>query len=518
MEMATKTNLLNRKGRWYFNRAFPKDLWGLLGRAPFRVSLRTDSLEVAQRRRPEAERRYFAEVDEARRELDAIQPVRLSEFDVQSLAARWFREEVARRSKNVEEASSDGFDIDEALEQTGEQEAEVRQALAENDNSSIAPVAKALLAEEGLAIGGPNPAYRMLCKMLLRAKRELHLMERSLLVGDYSYRPSDPAFAGFLDKPDDGPKHTLGALLEAYKTDKVSKLAPSTQAAYEPVWRLLRGVLGERRDLMTINRDEGKRVFEAVVNLPLGLGKIKALEGLPILDAIKKGRKLGLTTISPKTINGSYMGFISSIFGWAVREQWMTTNPVERMSVVDPISESDKRDPFTMEQLKVLFGAAPWKLRDESPKGKPLHFWGPLLALYHGFRRGEIAQLDVADVTTIEGLAAILVRPGGSKRLKTSNARRTIPVHPELIRMGFVRYVEERRASSDEKLFAGQDADARGQWGDAFSDWFTRLLKDREVKGRRLGLHSFRHNWQDRAREAGLHGVPRQHSISSLAA
>lgn len=34
-----------------------------------------------------------------------------------------------------------------------------------------------------------------------------------------------------------------------------------------------------------------------------------------------------------------------------------------------------------------------------------------------------------------------------------------------------------------------------------------RLLKARKISGTKLGLHSFRHNFQDALREAGLHGT-----------
>lgn len=96
--MSRKTNLIQRSGRWYFNRAYPKDLWPVLGKAPFRLSLHTDSLEVALRRRPDAERRYFAKVDKARRQQQEIKPKQLSEIDAIAIAARWFQREDLERS------------------------------------------------------------------------------------------------------------------------------------------------------------------------------------------------------------------------------------------------------------------------------------------------------------------------------------------------------------------------------------------------------------------------------------
>lgn len=160
-----------------------------------------------------------------------------------------------------------------------------------------------------------------------------------------------------------------------------------------------------------------------------------------------------------------------------------------------------------MAQLNSIFSGAPWSPRDEAPRGKPLHFWGPLIALFLGMRRSEIAQLLVSDVVEMSGVPVILVKPGERKRVKTRNSRRMLPVHPELGRIGFLRYVEQRRASKATQLWEGEKPNSNDQWGDGFSDWFLRLLSAREVTGTRLGLHSFRHNFQDALREAGLHGT-----------
>jgi hypothetical protein len=72
--------------------------------------------------------------------------------------------------------------------------------------------------------------------------------------------------------------------------------------------------------------------------------------------------------------------------------------------------------------------------------------------------------------------------------------------------MGFLAFVAEQRRAKVSQLFPGEAPNTNGQWGDGFSDWFTRLLGARSVTGQRLGLHSFRHNFEDRLRAAGLRG------------
>jgi len=90
------------------------------------------------------------------------------------------------------------------------------------------------------------------------------------------------------------------------------------------------------------------------------MGRQKELAGLNVPDAIERARKLGLQPISPKTINDGYLIHAASMFNWARKEQWITSNPFEGLSVFDPVSDQDRRDPFTVPQLTTLFATAPW--------------------------------------------------------------------------------------------------------------------------------------------------------------
>lgn len=513
--MARKSNLIQRKGRWYYNRAFPKDLWPITGKAPFRLSLRTDSLEQAQRRRADAERRYWAAVDTAKAKLGETKPRELTEVEAVGLVARWlkdtreFIDETRRQRFNPEQLAGALGDLDEAL-------AAYREQLGTGDYADAEKPARELLERERLTVDPDSSAYRKLVQLLIRAKVELTKQERARLLGDFSYQPGDPEiaalFAPHANQPAPatqamGPKRTIGDLIDAYKADKEPGWSLATQRSYEPVWRLLKDVLGEQRAVSSLTREDGRNLFETVKALPRNMAKVKQLQGLTVPQAVAKGRELGLPTLAPKSINDTYLSFLKSIFRFAVAEQWLSANPMEGLSVKDDVDAADKRDPFTTEQLKTIFSGGPWKPRDEAPRGNPLLYWGPLLALFHGLRRGEIAQLDLADISKVDGYDVILVRAGGRKRLKTKNARRMLPVHPELIRMGFLAYVQRQRDGGETQLFPGEAPNTNGQWGDGLSDWFSRLVKAHKLVGARLGMHSFRHGWQDRARASGIHGT-----------
>ncbi len=505
--MAHKPNLIRRSGRWYFNKAYPKELWPVVGKSPFRMALHTDAYEQAQRMRGHAEQRYWAAVDAARRKLGEVAPRALSEVEAVAIVSRWF----LQRNEELDRSHLHQPSPPESVENVRQELADVERftsgKLSRSDVEGFAPLAARVLEGEGIKADPASGGYRTMLQLLARANKELGRIDLARLQGNFGYRPADPVFLSALTAPPTA-KRTINDLIEAYEREKGEGWAPPTKAAHGPVWRVLRDVLGSSRDVATLTREDGRRLFETVKALPKGLSKIKALSGLSVLKAVEKGAREGMATIGPKTVNGSYMAFLSSMFGWAVKEQWLQANPVAGLTVVDAVDAADKRDPFSVEQLKVIFRGAPWSPRDPAPRGKPLHYWGPLLALFHGMRRGEIAQLRTADVMQVDGVTVMRVRKDAEagQRRKTIYARRIIPVHPELQKMGFLAYVAAQRRGGGAELFPGSAPNSNGQWGDSFSDWFTRLVAAHKFTGQRLGLHSFRHNFEDRLRAAGLRG------------
>ncbi|WP_426613173.1 hypothetical protein [Bradyrhizobium sp. McL0616] len=88
------------------------------------------------------------------------------------------------------------------------------------------------------------------------------------------------------------------------------------------------------------------------------------------------------------------------------------------------------------------------------------------------------------------------------KRVKTDASERVVPVHPEVIRLGFLSYVEERRKADGAVawLFPSVSPD-KGRAGiPAWSQWFGRYLRAAGVTNRAKVFHSFRHTVKDALR------------------
>lgn len=296
---------------------------------------------------------------------------------------------------------------------------------------------------------------------------------------------------------------TIEVLIEAYEADKSPRWSGSSRKAVGPVFRVLSDVFAGR-DITSITREEARGVVSLLEGLPTQIGKRKELRGLRIFEAVEKGKALGLPTIQPKTINDGYLIHIAAMWNWAVAEQWVVSSPFSSLSVYDPVHDADRRDPFTVEQLQTLFSSARWSSPWEMGGEKPGEYWVPLLCLFQGFRNGEAAGLRVEDVAEDDGLPMLRILPYDGRTLKTNEARGTLPVHPELLRLGFMAHVAQRKGAGETLLFPEGVANNRGQVAAKLGERFSRQVKTLGLVGRKLGMHSFRHCFEDRLRAAEL--------------
>lgn len=174
------------------------------------------------------------------------------------------------------------------------------------------------------------------------------------------------------------------------------------------------------------------------------------------------------------------------------------------------------RVPFDDQSLKQLFsgpihqdGHRPTLGRGEAA------FWLPLIALYTGARLEEIAGLRVDDLMElgfeVDGAdqTAWFFRfspdPAANRALKNDDSERAVPIHPELIRLGLLKYRDELRFSDESQLFPLLTQHKSGKRAHKWGQWFgTYLRTDCQVTDTRKVFHSFRHTLKDAARECGI--------------
>jgi integrase len=213
--------------------------------------------------------------------------------------------------------------------------------------------------------------------------------------------------------------------------------------------------------------------------------------------------------VSPGTVN-KQLGAVQAVAVWAdangvIPENTAWSDPFANMRVQ---GEQSERTSFGSHDLKLLF-AAPVFTKHEYPEGGrgATAFWLPVLALFTGARQAELAGLTVADVQqepeTTTPLFYITSQASRGKRLKNKSSQRVIPVHAQLVKLGFLEYVADVRQRHGEKAFLFPlIAPTQGRAGvAAWSKWFGRYLRSHGVTDTAKVFHSFRHGFKDALRQ-----------------
>lgn len=246
-----------------------------------------------------------------------------------------------------------------------------------------------------------------------------------------------------------------------------------------------------------------KRLPSSLRDLPLRtlLARLDGSEsGHPVRAAASINKSI--TMLAAITSFAQREGMLDSVPGFA--------NPFGK----DVMLRRDKRaeegrEPFTPSDLAAIFSAGVYTCSERpAAAGGEAAFWFPLIALLSGMRLEEIAGLRLQDLRQDEETGQwyfdVVNRPG-ERTVKTASSIRKVPVHPELVRIGLLRYRSALPAANASSLWPDlkppQGRPLSAQW----SKWFGRYLRAKiGITDRRKVMHSFRHTFKRMARDAGI--------------
>lgn len=207
-----------------------------------------------------------------------------------------------------------------------------------------------------------------------------------------------------------------------------------------------------------------------------------------------------------------YTDKLRALFSVGQARDLIKENPATGLAIKDPTPKSQKRMPFDTPSLVQVF-SSPIYTTGERPKGGAgeAAYWLPLLALFTGARLEELGQLTPEDVReesyddgTGNRITAWVIRltdAGEGQGVKNASSLRRVPLHGELIRLGFVEFAQARTGKP--RLFFELRPDTKGVETGLWSKWFGRWLRDKcKVTDERMVFHSFRHTFKDLCRNA----------------
>ena len=197
--------------------------------------------------------------------------------------------------------------------------------------------------------------------------------------------------------------------------------------------------------------------------------------------------------------------WVKSLLKYAARDLGLLErNPWEGIDIA--FKTTNKRRPWTDSELIIFFTQplyTAYKLPKDKKAGADAGYWIPLLGLYTGARVGELAQLRLADVDTTGELPTLSITDEGEgQSVKSQAGVRKVPIHSELIRLGFLSYSADLRVKGETLLWPMLPT-RKGKPGGYFSQWFGAYRRSLGF-GLYPDFHCLRHTVRSQMAEANV--------------
>jgi len=243
--------------------------------------------------------------------------------------------------------------------------------------------------------------------------------------------------------------------------------------------------------LSSVNANVCRDFKSKLIRYPLHRTKVVEFKGLDVNVLINSTKTY--PTISITTVNNQIRK-VNSFFNWLVKQGLLTSNPMTGMKIKQKVSLKAARTSFSDSDISSIFSTA---IFTEHQFLHDYQFWLPLLALYSGARLEELCQLHLADIKLDAEVPYFNIDDEYQEQhLKNKSSRRAIPIHPELIKLGFNSFIKQKAFNGETKLF-GYLIPQRQKFGHKPSQWFSKYKIRCGIDDSKKVFHSFRHTMVD---------------------
>ena len=229
---------------------------------------------------------------------------------------------------------------------------------------------------------------------------------------------------------------------------------------------------------------------------------------LTVEQVVEAGNRRGEKGLTLETAK-NYISVLNKFLEWAQNKDYYPDD--RRLPTADQIvvkkktrkKSALKANPcHTIGQLQTLFDPKNFHPNEAH------HFWPPLIALFTGARRREVAQLLLSDFFTRDGIQAMSINilEDEDKSVKSLAAIRTIPVHPTLIELGLLDYLADVKALAlGPEVFPGIGINNNGEKGNAIGNfWREHMKRVKLFNSRSPTFHSFRSTALQEMKDRGV--------------
>lgn len=400
--------------------------------------------------------------------------------------------------------------------------AEMRKHLSKGETVLIADAVDDYLRANRLFVERSTPDWISLARRMMRA--EIDALERSLErdQGDFTGLPRDPLVKPpTLERRAQGeaaaPGESIMEAVAAFKKENPRNVGKSRMDESCRDIGIFIETIGLSFPIAKVSKKHVREWKALLMKYPVRATEVVAFRGMNMQQIVAANDAQKRQVLSDRTVN-RYLSSLSAFCSWAEANGYLAANPCSGMAL--PKERRSRTLPFTTAQMNTLFSsplfagaqsATEWRniARPGTVLIRDHRFWVPLIMLFSGARPGEIGQLAIRDVRKEHDQWIMHITTEGDtheegKSVKTGGSMRVIPIHPELVRLGFLDYHAKSASAGSKQVFPGAKRNERGQMMADYSREFGKYLTRIGLKvGRGLSLYSFRHGAADALRRAG---------------
>ena len=388
----------------------------------------------------------------------------MSQADIAALIARTMNAELEKsedyRALHRLDEDQQEIMVDETIERLEETEG----TLSANRYDRVAGEVEAMLRAGGMPALDPNSLpFKRACRAFLLAKQDMLETDISRWQGKYA-KNRGPA-AALVSAPPVKKSPLFSVVVKKYlaENQRAQRTADQVRVEFEKFQQ----AIGGDRPVAHFTKDDGRAYKEHLLH----------------------DRKVSLATVA------KHLHTLSGLFKWAEKQGYTAEgapNPTKGLAPTKTEQEKGARQvrPFNDEELVRVFSYPNFLLQRSS---SPARYWITLLCLFQLCRREEAAQLALVDLGVKDGIPCLTITDQGENQsVKNKGSKRTIPIHSNLVALGFLDYVRTVRAQGQTRLFHQLPRGKNG-YSDAVGKWFAQHLDKVGLSAPELVMHSLRH-------------------------
>lgn len=370
----------------------------------------------------------------------------------------------------------------------------LRKSLQFNDYGSTRAMAKQIFTDHNTS---NNDNFELLCEYLLKAELRITSVIIERMKGNFN-NPHDNLSERLATTSvvKAQPKSLrLSELWEEYCREKkdTGRWRTGTFTRYQAAFNAVIDIIGDKQ-LVDIDRTLARFLKTSLEVYPNKKEDKPAFKGKPFSKKMAEHKDFEPLSIS--SIN-YVTGLMSGMFRHAITENigGITYNPFEKLQLKDNGDESTKRDSYATEDIKGLYLGLSTVIQ-----GHPEKFWVPIIGLYTGMRLEEVCQLKPEDIEEVEGIHFFNIchKPELRQTTKTEQSR-TCPVHPVLLDLGFIQFINAQKKTKSDRLFSRLTYnDKKECWNLIIGRWYNRTFEPKYISAdEKKSFHSLRHTFID---------------------